>query len=239
MGANEVVEKKYPGCAAQPDLGYDFALEFDCVSYQQNEAFLNEVADLKRNLMSGPFERAFRGLLTKDSSLVPAPLIIHNRKNERIFICPSGNNSKVVVIFQMDFVDNTDKALARVFLQEFVESQRMIRTAPPASFSSPKDIPMEIAGLAEVQASFSSSDFLGFLSFGLEERHIQGQKLESTISLLVGLRNYLHYHIKASKTYLHMRMRRKVAAWMQVLNRAIPEVETEKKTMAGKSFARK
>jgi hypothetical protein len=36
-----------------------------------------------------------------------------------------------------------------------------------------------------------------------------------------------------------MRMRKRVAGWMQVLNRAVPEVETEKKTATGKTFERK
>lgn len=37
-----------------------------------------------------------------------------------------------------------------------------------------------------------------------------------------------------------MRMRKRVAGWMLVLNRAVPEYEnTEKKTAAGKTFTRK
>ena len=34
-------------------------------------------------------------------------------------------------------------------------------------------------------------------------------------NMLVGFRNYLHYHIKASKTYLHMRMRLRVTNLLQ------------------------
>lgn len=73
----------------------------------------------------------------------------------------------------------------------------------------------------------------------LEQRHLDGDRAEKAITLLSGFRNYLHYHIKATKTYLHMRMRKRVQTWLQVLNRAVPEQETEKKTAAGKSFKRK
>ena len=66
-----------------------------------------------------------------------------------------------------------------------------------------------------------------------------GNKKSAAITMLTGFRNYLHYHIKASKTYLHMRMRKKVVGWLKVLNRAVPEVEKEKKTAAGKTFTRK
>jgi actin related protein 2/3 complex subunit 2 len=58
--------------------------------------------------------------------------------------------------------------------------------------------------------------------------------------MFTSFRNYLHYHIKCSKTYLHMRMRKRVVGWMQVLNRALPDLEGgEKKTAGGKTFVRK
>ena len=39
---------------------------------------------------------------------------------------------------------------------------------------------------------------------------------------------------------LHMRMRKKVNGWLQVLNRAfMPAEEKEKKTSSGKTFTRK
>jgi actin related protein 2/3 complex subunit 2 len=133
----------------------------------------------------------------------------------------------------VDFADPTDKAIAKVFLQEFTEAQRGIRGAPPVFYS--KEPPGELTGI-----HFNySPDCVGFISFSVEARHVEGAKKESAITLLTGFRNYLHYHIKCSKTYLHMRMRKKGEGWMQVLNRAIPETDTDKKTMSGKTFARK
>jgi hypothetical protein len=41
------------------------------------------------------------------------------------------------------------------------------------------------------------------------------EKRAKVISMFVGFRNYLHYHIKASKTYLHMRMRSRVTSLLQ------------------------
>lgn len=37
------------------------------------------------------------------------------------------------------------------------------------------------------------------------------------------LRNYLHYHLKCSKAYMHQRMRAKTNDFLKVLNRAKPE----------------
>lgn len=68
---------------------------------------------------------------------------------------------------------------------------------------------------------------------------MQDGRLESCVTLLAGFRNYLHYHIKATKTYMHMRMRKRVVGLLQVLNRAVPEAEEKaKKTAQGKTFVR-
>ena len=74
------------------------------------------------------------------------------------------------------------------------------------------------------------------------ERHVDTpEKLADRVGLCVGFRNYLHYHIKAAKTNQHMRMRRKVYSWLQILNRAVPKPAAgrEMKTATGRSFFRK
>ncbi|RHY95092.1 hypothetical protein DYB31_008067 [Aphanomyces astaci] len=60
-------------------------------------------------------------------------------------------------------------------------------------------------------------------------------KREKACTLLQGFRNYLHYHIKASKTYLHIRMRKRVDLLLQAKDPA----KTSKKTITGKTFDRK
>jgi Arp2/3 complex, 34 kD subunit p34-Arc len=70
-------------------------------------------------------DRAFTALASKSSSAGPVD-VINYRKTESYFVCPSA--SKVTVIFLVDFDDITDKAIAKVFLQEFAEAQRTVRT---------------------------------------------------------------------------------------------------------------
>lgn len=58
-----------------------------------------------------------------------------------------------------------------------------------------------------------------------------GDAREETISRIQVFRDYLHYHIKCSKAYMHTRMRARVRDFLKILNRAKPEVtNTEKKT---------
>jgi len=117
-------------------------LQFDCDSLQEPDKFLNDISEIKRHLIGGPLDHAFSKLLDKQSESL-ALSVVQYRQNEAIFICPS--SSKIVVIFLIDFADPTDKAIARVFLQEFVEAQRTIRNAPPVTFS--KDTPGELSKL--------------------------------------------------------------------------------------------
>ena len=61
------------------------------------------------------------------------------------------------------------------------------------------------------------------MSLVLLPRHIEGERKEKAASMVINFRDYLHYHIKSTKAYLHNRMRRKVDHFLKVLNRAKPE----------------
>lgn len=233
FGAQEVIDRLYPGLETSPADGFDFAIRFDCDNLSaEPERFLNNVAELRKNILGGPLDRAFNALLAKKAAGLP-PVVVEVRKDEPMFVVENGG--KIIVIFAVDFPDDTDRALAKVYLQEFEEVQRMnVRNAPPVLYS-----PGPPGELSRIPSYSPKANLAGFISFSVEERHIAGPGKDNAIALLTGFRNYLHYHIKSSKTYLHMRMRKKVANWMQVLNRAIPDIETEKKTASGKTFTKK
>lgn len=61
----------------------------------------------------------------------------------------------------------------------------------------------------------------------LTPRHIKKENRDNTINLISMLRNYLHYHLKCSKAYMHQRMRAKTNDFLKVLNRAKPEPKKE------------
>uniref|UniRef100_A0A183C5K9 Arp2/3 complex 34 kDa subunit n=1 Tax=Globodera pallida TaxID=36090 RepID=A0A183C5K9_GLOPA len=76
----------------------------------------------------------------------------------------------------------------------------------------------------------------GYITFVLFPRHTNKKARDNTISLIHTFRDYLHYHIKCSKVYLHSRMRSKTNDFLKVLNRALPETKLEKKTISGRTF---
>ena len=229
-GSSELIARLFPGLDSTPDVSFDLCLQFDCDIYANNTEFLDNISSIKRHIMGGPLHKEFSALLNGTSTIKP-PLVFPYRPNECFFIFSS--ESKIVVGFSVDMQDSTDRAMAKIFLQEFVESQRAVRTAPPVSFS--KDVPGELLG-SNINLKDSS---VGFILFSIEKRYIEGNKMDNVITLLTGFRSYLLYHIKCTKTYLQMRMRKRVAGWLQVLNRAVPTTETEKKTATGKTFIRK
>lgn len=85
-------------------------------------------------------------------------------------------------------------------------------------------------------------------------RHLTNQRRAEVISHIQTFRDYFHYHIKASKAYIHSRMRKRTADFLQgmylliiafspctnackVLRRARPEAEEkERKTASGRTF---
>ena len=113
--------------------------------------------------------------------------------------------------------------------QEFVDARRQpsIQTAPQVLYSS-RDPPLEIRDVPDLR----NSDEIGYVTFVLFPRHFANATVASaSISHIQLFRDYLHYHIKCSKAYMHSRMRHRVSEFQKVLNRAKMEgAATERKT---------
>ncbi|KAG0245105.1 Arp2/3 complex, 34 kd subunit p34-Arc-domain-containing protein [Mortierella sp. GBAus27b] len=238
-GATDVLKREYSQWIVDPEPGYDFSLQFD----QENigvdpEGVIRKVSLLKRNAMAAPFERAFdaQALAEKDGNWDPSTsqmMSIHYRDGETIFV--QNQQDRVTVIFSTMFKDETDRTLAKVFLQEFVDARKepQLQNAPQVIYSQ-REPPMEIRHVP----GLLDSESMGYITFVLFPRnYAPGAVREETISRIQIFRDYLHYHIKCSKAYMHSRMRARVSEFLKVLNRAKPEVlAAEKKLASGRSF---
>lgn len=112
--------------------------------------------------------------------------------------------------------------------KEFVDARRQpsIQNAPQVLYSN-RDPPLEIRHVPGLR----NADNVGYVTFVLFPRHFANQVTASaTISHIQLFRDYLHYHIKCSKAYMHSRMRYRVTEFQKVLNRAKTEVATDRKT---------
>ncbi|KAK5720991.1 Arp complex subunit [Elasticomyces elasticus] len=253
-GAQSILEREYGQYAVDPESGYDFSLQIDLdnlpESQEAREELVEKVSLLKRNAMAAPYEQAF----DEHSSLAAeaakytsesAPQgvreggevrAIHYREEEAIYI--KASHDRVTVIFSTVFREETDRVYGKVFLQEFVDARkRGVQNAPQVLARD--EPPLEIQGLPGVKAGRGDITYVTFVLF---PRHLTPQRRQAVISHIQTFRDYFHYHIKASKAYIHSRMRRRTADFLQVLRRARPEeggeggVEKERKTASGRTF---
>ncbi|KAJ9648293.1 Arp complex subunit [Coniosporium apollinis] len=250
-GAQSVLEREYGPYIAAPESGYDFSVVVDLedlpAEQDARDDLIRRISLLKRNAMAAPFEQAFDEFkaLSEEASKYSSEQApqgvreggevraIHYREEEAIYI--KASHDRVTVIFSTMFREETDRIFGKVFLQEFVDARRRaIQNAPQVLFRN--DPPLELQNVPGLPASGSGE--VGYITFVLFPRHLTQQRREEVISHIQTFRDYFHYHIKASKAYIHSRMRSRTADFLQVLRRARPEEQEQKerKTASGRAF---
>ncbi|KAL2913527.1 Arp complex subunit [Polyrhizophydium stewartii] len=233
-GAEAVLAREYGPLFGAPEAGYDVSLYIDLTTLPADrEPIIKAISLLKRNIMAAPFEAAFAAQQEGRESEMMA---VHYRDEEAIYI--KALHDRVTVIFSTEFKDETDKIYGKVFLQEFVDARRLpaLQNTPQVLYSA-REPPLELRGVPGVK----DSNTVSYVTFVLFPRHFQGAAAYDAISRIQLFRDYFHFHIKASKAYMHSRMRTRVDSFLKVLNRAKPEKpedQKEKKTASGKTFKR-
>ncbi|MCJ1389273.1 ARP2/3 actin-organizing complex subunit Arc34 [Xylographa bjoerkii] len=249
-GAEQVLEREYGQYIVSPEAGYDFSIVVDLenlpAEQEAKDDLIRRISLLKRNAMAAPFERAFdefyrlqeeAAKYTRESAPEGIAeggkvMAVHYREEEAIYI--KASHDRVTVIFSTIFREETDRIFGKVFLQEFVDARRRaIQNAPQVLYRNEPPLELQnVPGLSD-----SSKGEVGYVTFVLFPRHLTPQRRQESISHIQTFRDYFHYHIKASKAYIHSRMRRRTADFLQVLNRARPEnEEKERKTASGRTF---
>ncbi|KAL2159317.1 hypothetical protein VTH06DRAFT_2752 [Thermothelomyces fergusii] len=249
-GAEEVLNREYGPYVVPPEPGFDFSILVDLenlpAEQEARDELVKKISLLKRNVMAAPFEQAYQEhyRLKEEAakfSSEEAPQgvreggevkAIHYREEEAIYI--KASHDRVTVIFSTIFREETDRVFGKVFIQEFVDARRRaIQNAPQVLFRN--DPPLELQGVPGVKNTGTGE--IGYVTFVLFSRHLTPQRMPDVISHIQTFRDYFHYHIKASKAYIHSRMRRRTADFLQVLRRARPDnEEKERKTASGRTF---
>jgi len=231
-GGLDVLKQVY-GTALQPtaESSYDVQISQDTSSIgsSEREAFATKFSSLKGHLYSAPLTRCIQSATA--NQVVPGMTDIPLRSvNERMWV-KQDDTERITVIFSIDFSDPDDAVFGRVFLNEI---KKPVQGAPTVDFSI-KNPPMELRGI-----NTPKGDNVSYVTFVLFKRHWTPiQKAQAAVFTLVSFRNYLHYHIKCCKSYLHTRMRLQVENLLKVLNRAKQEGPKEKKLASGRTFVRR
>jgi len=224
-----LMKEKYGSNLKTPaESGYDVTVQVDLTKPPTDlPKFVREIALMKRHALAAPFYKVFTDIeAKKPGGLVEIPY----RDDEAFYLKPESD--RCIVIFSVAFKDADDVVFAKVFLQEYQDARKTMNNAPSVMYSQ-KEPPLELRGAKDLRVGSNN----GFVSFVLFAPHLK--KREATIDNITEFRNYLHYHIKCSKAFMHTRMRNRVRSFLQVLNRAKQEpLTTEKKTITGKTFKR-
>lgn len=241
FGAIEAVRGAYGSIAQIVDPAkttFHLSLMLDLESFPTDDDVLVQevvikVASLRSIILGAPLREILKHLGTRTVAPDADRLVsLMHRPKESYFLIPQPE--KVTVVFPMRFKDSNDVILGTSFLQEFLEARRStgMHTAPPCVWSpSP---PLELKG-APARALDANAGFVSFIIF---PRHVEGDKLDKVVWILSTFYAYVSYHIKCSKAFMHTRMRRRVESLIQVLNRAKPEEQKEKKAFSGRIFKR-
>lgn len=227
-GADAVLRREYGTyLASSPEEGFSVSLVYDLRQLPSDYAPLVRNAGLlKRNCFAAVFEKYFE--FQEKGETQHKRAVIHYRDDETMYV--EAKADRVTVIFSTVFKDPDDVVIGKVFVQEFKEGRKASQTSPAVLYSHGEP-PLELR-----DTDAAKGDNVGYITFVLFPRHTSKAARENTINLVHVFRNYLHYHIKCSKAYIHSRMRAKTAEFLKVLNRARPETKVEKKTITGKSF---
>jgi len=225
-GVEDRLKQIYGSALKAAEPGYDATVQIDLSTVPgDKEKEARKYALLKRNCLSAPY---YKAVDNKGGALIE----VNYRDDEAVYL--KSDADRVTVIFSVAFRDADDVILAKVFLQEYQDARKTISNAPAVTYSQ-KEPPAELKGVQRLRVGENN----GFVSFVLFQTHLTPQKIENSIDNVMTFRNYLHYHMKCAKAYLHTRMRTKVRSFLQVLNRAKSEPESkEKKTMTGRTFKR-
>ncbi|XP_065338247.1 probable actin-related protein 2/3 complex subunit 2 [Cloeon dipterum] len=230
-GADELLKREYGSLLINPEDGFNVSVLIDLENVPSNwEEVAKKVGLLKRHCFASVFEKYFDFQERGEEGHKRA--VINYRNDETLYV--EAKADRVTVVFSTIFKDEDDVIIGKVFMQELKEGRRASHTAPQVLFSH-REPPLE---LQNTDARVGEN--IGYITFVLFPRHTNRETRENTINLIHMFRDYLHYHIKCSKAYIHSRMRAKASDFLKVLNRARPEPKTvEKKTMSGRTFIRR
>uniref|UniRef100_A0A6B2LBU4 Arp2/3 complex 34 kDa subunit n=1 Tax=Arcella intermedia TaxID=1963864 RepID=A0A6B2LBU4_9EUKA len=229
-GANDLLQEKYGSHLITPESGYDVSIQWDLSTVAESDyaKVANEIARLKSYLYGSIVLKVCAEAESgQKGTLYDIPL----RDSEERMWLRADSTDRVTVVFSINFTDADDIVFGKVFLQEF---KKTLAGAPTVDFVY-KNPPLELQSVRDLPRSQN----IGYVTFVVYDRHFKGDKKVGVSESLPTFRNYLHYHIKCSKSHLHTRMRNRVDLLLQILNRAKQDLDKEKKTATGRTFNRK
>jgi actin related protein 2/3 complex subunit 2 len=135
-----------------------------------------------------------------------------------------------MIIFTVKLADEMERALARVFLQQFVGAQKQISQTPHCEFRRGNDPPKELLSpFGDTAVGDAKLLPLGYLAFTFFPSHLKTpERLQKAVDLMVNFLPYLDKHLKSTKSFMHSRMRARKNDLLRELKDAVGTTEATK-----------
>ena len=188
------------------------AIRAELETFAKNAA--EKMSTFRVKIYSYVFEKMLRDIKDKKN---PKKLVFHLNEKNVVHLVPLSDNLELV--YGVDFLQNTDQSLARVFLQELKEAKNHVKNCINCNV---------YVELAEVPKNIMDIDNPKKYSNGLVVFNLFVNKFDTIkkfLNYFVTFREYVQFHIHSIKTFLHIRMNRKGKELMKKLDgcRIIPE----------------
>jgi len=219
-GADAALQGAFGSMLIAPEQGFDVTIALGKSDYEgKEEAIIDLASRLKRITLGGVFEH-FLAPLAKGTPAPPS-FKFDLRRDTTVYFIPKAD--RVTVGFRISFMDKADNEIGRVFLREFADPslRRKLGNAPIVDF----DVQPQVA-LKEFGVDRAAPSDLGFVCFTMLPLHCQDARRAKVVESLQVFRNFVQYHLKCAKSYMHSRMRQATVKWTQYLNRAKRNTET-------------
>ena len=230
-GAEDFYQKNYGSWIVEPSAGFTHAIVFNL--HEMNEAerknAITLAARLKANMIGAPFLWVAEHIEKKENfSAFEIPY--RKATGESIYICPTDKGA--VAIFSIRFSDPGDHIIGNVFFGELQAARTRVSSAPTVSFSDDAPADLEAFDLPE---AVRNGEMYSFVSINILAPQLSERKRQDIAYYVPMFRDYLHYHIKCTKAFLHQKMRNRATHLLKVLDEAKPEPKVKVyRTVTGK-----
>lgn len=210
-------------------IAYTHGLKFTLFdkSPEEQKKLITLVSRLKANILAIPFQ--FVASLVKDkSNFSPFEIPYRGSTGESIYITPTDKGAAAT--YSIRFSDEGDKVIGGVFFQELTAARQRVPSAPAVTYSN--DPPSDLGAF---KLPTRDQKLFAYVTIGMQDAQLSDRKIQDTSYYMPIFRDYLHYHIKCAKGFMHQKMRARTASMLKILDEAKPEPKHKvKRTITGK-----
>lgn len=235
-GAQEVFDKYYKDYQIAPanndNVQYSYAIKFNLAamaSDEERKRMITLAARLKAYILGAPIIYVAEQVSNK-SNFQPFEIPYRKSTCESYFITPTAQGAACT--FSIRFSDPGDKVIAGVFFQELAAARTRVKNAPVVTYSN--DPPADLDAFS-LPSKSGDKDMYAYVTLSLQTAQLSEKRREDISFYIPMFRDYVHYHIKCAKAFLHQKMRARTNMMLRILDAAKPEPKQKvRRTITGK-----